>query len=112
MIVWTVNNADVWNYYGKADVVDAIYWRCAWLEDGKEAAFQNGSTVIPYDPGARFEQFADLSEAALLAMAHKVMGGAVASVEHGIIRAATIRNETPPKIAERLIAEVQLKGRL
>jgi hypothetical protein len=109
MILWTVNNADVWNYYGKADVIDAIHWRCAWLNDGKEAAFQNGSTAIPYDPKADFFEFADLSEEALLAMARGVMGSAVAAIEHSIIRAATIRNETPPKVVERLAAEAERK---
>ena len=105
MITWTILNADVWTHDGKTDVIDAITWRCAWLVDGKEVATEDGRVSIPYDPNASFGQFADLSEAALIEMAHTAMGGAVAAVEALLIRKATIRNETPPKVAERLVQE-------
>jgi hypothetical protein len=104
-IQWTILNADVWTHDGKTDVIDAINWRCAWLVDGKERAALDGRVSIPYDPNASFAQFADLSETALIEMAHVAMGGAVAAVEARLIREATMRNETPPKVAERLVQE-------
>lgn len=104
-IQWTILNADVWSHDGKTDVIDAIAWRCAYLVDGKTRAVLDGRVSIPYDPGASFSQFSDLSETALIEMAHVAMGSAVSPVEARLIREATMRNETPPKVAERLAQE-------
>lgn len=109
MITWSILNADVWTHDGKTDVIDAINWRCTWQVDGKEVAVEDGRVSIPYDKNTRFVQFADLTEAELTAMAHVAMGGAVATVEARLIRRATIRNETPPKVAERLAVEAEAK---